>query len=161
MTTKLSKLVLICGLATATLGATNVMAKGGMEHHHGDRQARFLLSERGVEKLALTQAQQDQLKVIFDANKAKREAKRSGNKDDFKAARKAHKEKMAVLLSAAKFDENAAQELLDARTEKGNSIAMEKLKTQHQIWQVLNEEQREKLSEMKKHKRKKGHNKSR
>lgn len=157
MTAKLSKLVLICGLATATLGATNIMAKGGMDHHQGDRQARFLLSERGVEKLALTQAQQTQLKAIFDANKAQREAKRSDAKEDFKAARKAHKEKMTALLSAPNFDENAAQELLDARTAKGDKIAMEKLKTQHQIWQVLNEDQREKLSEMKKRKRKKGH----
>ena len=157
MTTKLSKLVLICGLATATLGATAVVAKGGMERHHGDRQARFLLSDRGVEKLALTEAQQVELKAIFDANKAQREANRKDNKQAAKAARQAYKEKMTVLLSTTNFDENAAQELLDARTAKGNEIAMEKLKTQHQIWQVLNTEQREKLSEMKKHKRKKGH----
>lgn len=157
MTTKLSKLVLICGLATATLGTTAVIAKGGMDRHHGDRQARFLLSDRGVEKLALTAAQQAELKAIFDANKAQREANRKNSKQSAKAARKAYKEKMTVLLSTANFDENAAQEILDARTAKSNKIAMKKLKTQHQIWQVLNVEQREKLAEMKKHKRKKGH----
>ena len=59
----LSKLVLICGLATATLGAGSVLAKGGMHDRQGHSSARFLLSERGAEKLDLTQDQQTKLKA--------------------------------------------------------------------------------------------------
>ena len=61
----LSKLVLICGLSTATLGAGSVLAKGGMHDRQGHSSARFLLSERGAEKLDLTQDQQTKLKAIF------------------------------------------------------------------------------------------------
>ena len=69
ISSKVSKLVLICGLATATLGTGAVIAKEGMDHKPGHsqqhKQARFLLSERGVKKLDLTEQQQTQLKMHF------------------------------------------------------------------------------------------------
>jgi len=148
ITRKLTKLVLICGLATATLGTGVAMAKGGM-HHKGPHEARFLLSERGAEKLDLTQEQQAQLKAAFEAQKEQMKAMR-GDKDARKAEREAFKAKMDVLLAKATFDENAAQELIGSREAKAEKFAMQKLKMEHTVWQILNAEQREKYGKMKK-----------
>lgn len=148
----LSKLVLICGLATATLSAGSVMAKG--HSHKGEHaQVRFLLSERAADKLSLTNEQQTQLKEIYTAQKAQIHALKQANKEARKAMRAAHKEKRDVLFSASTFDENAAKELLANRQVKSEQIGLIKLKTQHQIWQVLNTEQREKLEKMQQRRR--------
>ena len=155
----LSKLVLICGLATATLGAGSALAKGGMHDRQGHSSARFLLSERGAEKLDLTQDQQTKLKAIFEAQKTQMKALRGDDKEARKAMREAHKAKMDALLSAATFDENAAKELLAQRHEKGEEMGLIKLKTQHQVWQVLNAEQQEKFAKMQKRMGKKKHSK--
>lgn len=151
----LSKLVLICGLATATLGAGSVLAKGGMHDRQGHSSARFLLSERGAEKLDLTQDQQTKLKAIFEAQKTQMKALRGDDKEARKVMREAHKAKMDVLLSAATFDENAAKELLSERQSKGEEFALIKLKTQHQVMQLLNAEQKEKFAKIQKRKSKK------
>ncbi|MBQ4832750.1 Spy/CpxP family protein refolding chaperone [Pseudoalteromonas sp. MMG010] len=155
----LSKLVLICGLATAALGAGSVFAKGGM-HGKDHSPARFLLSERGAEKLDLTQEQQDKLTVIFNSQKDKLKALK-GDKETRKAERQAHKAKMDALLSGATFDENAAKELLAERQAKGEQFALIRLQTQYEVMQVLNAEQQEKMAKMKKRKGKKGHKKDR
>ena len=154
---KLSKFVLVCGLAAASVGATSAMAKGHFNRGMNP-QARFLLSERGIDKLQLTEDQQTQLKAIFAQQKTQFEALR-GDKDAMKAARAAHKEKMDALLTAKTFDETAALELIKERQEKGEQFAMLKMKSDHAIWQVLNAEQRESYQEIKKHLRKKGHKK--
>jgi len=157
----LSKLVLICGLATATLGAGSVLAKGGMHDKQGHSQARFLLSERGANKLDLTDEQQTKLKAIFEAQKTQMKALRGGDKEARKEMRETHKAQMDALLSAATFDENAAKELLNARQSKGEEFGLIKLKTQHQVMQVLNAEQQEKFAKMqkrmgKKHRKQRG-----
>ena len=163
ISSKVSKLVLICGLATATLGSGVVMAKEGMQHkptHSFEhKQARFLLSERGIKKLALTEQQQTQLKSIFAEQKAQFKALRGTDKDAMKQARAAYKAQMKALLDMPTFDEAAAKELLAQRQVKGEQFGLINLKTQHQVWQVLNAEQREKYQEIKKYMRKKGHNK--
>lgn len=154
---KLSKFVLVCGLAAASVGTTSAMAKGDFNSGMNP-QARFLLSERGIDKLQLTEEQQTKLKAIFAEQKTQFEALR-GDKDAMKAVRAAHKEKMDVLLSTAKFDENAALELIKARQAKAQHFALLKMQSEHDIWQVLNTEQRESYQEIKKHLRKKGHKK--
>tara|TARA_B100000446_G_scaffold153346_1_gene148763 strand:+ start:130 stop:663 length:534 start_codon:yes stop_codon:yes gene_type:complete len=154
---KLSKFVLVCGLAAASVGTTSATAKGDFNRGMNP-QACFLLSERGIDKLQLTEEQQTKLKAIFAEQKTQFEALR-GDKDAMKAARAAHKEKMDVLLSTAKFDENAALELIKARQAKAQQFALLKMKSEHDIWQVLNTEQRESYQEIKKHLRKKGHKK--
>ena len=143
----LSKLVLICGLTAATLSAGSAFAKGdGYKQEHS--QARFLLSERAADKLALTQGQQTQLKAIFTAQKTQIKALRSQDKNARKAQRQAYKAQMDALLSAPNFDENAAKELLIARQDKKQQLGLIKLKTQHQVMQLLNAEQKEKLAKI-------------
>lgn len=154
---KLSKFVLVCGLAAASVGATSAMAKGDFNRGMNP-QARFLLSERGIDKLQLSEDQQTQLKAIFAEQKSQFAALR-GDKDAMKASRAAHKEKMDALLATKAFDENAALELIKARQEKGQQFAMLKMKSDHAIWQVLNAEQRESYQKIKQHLRKKGHKK--
>lgn len=88
----LSKLVLICGLTAATLSAGSALAKGD-GHKQGHSQARFLLSERAADKLALTEDQQTQLKAIFETQKTQLQALRGANKEARKAIREAYKEK--------------------------------------------------------------------
>jgi len=153
----LSKLVLICGLATATLGAGSVLAKGD-GHKQGHSQARFLLSERSVEKLNLTDEQQTKLKTIFETQKTQMKALKGDEKEERKAMREAHKAKMDALLSAATCDEKAAKEILNERHEKGVEFGLIKLKTQHQVMQVLNAEQKEKFAKMQKRMNKKHRN---
>ena len=110
ISSKVSKLVLICGLATATLGTGAVIAKEGMDHKPGHsqqhKQARFLLSERGVKKLDLTEQQQTQLKSIFDAQKAQFKALRGNDKQAMKQERAAHKAQMQALLDFYKTGVN-------------------------------------------------------
>ena len=149
----LSKLVLICGLATATLGASSVLAKGGMHDKQGHSQARFLLSERGADKLSLTDEQQTKLEAIFEAQKTQMKALRGGDKEARKAQRQAYKAQMDALLSAPNFDENAAKELLTARQDKKQQLGLIKLKTQHQVMQLLNAEQKEKLAKIQQRRR--------
>ncbi len=148
----LSKLVLICGLTVTTLSAGSVFAKGD-GHKQGHSQARFLLSERAADKLALTQEQQTQLKAIFIAQKTQIKALRSQNKDARNAQRQAYKAQMDALLSAPNFDENAAKELLTARQDKKQQLGLIKLKTQHQVMQLLNAEQKEKLAKIEQRRR--------
>ncbi len=143
----LSKLVLICGLTAVTLTTGSVFAKGD-GYKQGHSQARFLLSERAADKLALTQEQQTQLKAIFTAQKTQIKALRSQDKDARQAQRQAYKEQMDALLSAPNFDENAAKELLTARQDKKQQLGLIKLKTQHQVMQLLNAEQKEKLAKI-------------
>lgn len=158
-TNTLAKLVLICGLTAATFGATSVMAKGD-GYHQKHSHARFLLSERGAEKLNLTDDQQTKLKAIFVTQKAQIKALRgAASKETRKAERELHKAKMEALFAAAKFDENAAIELLDERHAKAQQVSLIKLKGQHQIMQVLNTEQKEKLAQIQKHMGKKRHSK--
>jgi protein CpxP len=145
----LSKLVLVCGLATATLGAGSVIAKSD-GHKQGHSQAHFLLSERGANKLDLTDEQQTQLKAIFEAQKAQMQALRGTDKEARKAQHEANRAKKEALLASASFDESAAKELLTQRHQKGEEVGLIKLKTQHQVWQVLNAEQREKFEKMQK-----------
>lgn len=148
----LSKLVLICGLATATLSAGSVMAKG--HSHKGEHaQVRFLLSDRAADKLSLTNEQQTQLKEIYTAQKTQIKVLRSQNKDARKAQRQAYKAQMDTLLSAPNFDENAAKELLTARQDKKQQLGLIKLKTQHQVMQLLNAEQKEKLAKIQQRRR--------
>jgi protein CpxP len=64
------------------------------------------------------------------------------------AQRQAYKEQMDALLSAPNFDENAAKELLTARQDKKQQLGLIKLKTQHQVMQLLNAEQKEKLAKI-------------
>ncbi|MFM9735849.1 hypothetical protein, partial [Streptomyces niveiscabiei] len=84
---------------------------------------------------------QAQLKAAFEAQKEQMKAMR-GDKDARKAEREAFKAKMDVLLAKATFDENAAQELIDSREAKAEKFAMQKLKMEHTVWQILNAEQR-------------------
>ncbi len=153
---RFAKLVIICGLTTAALSAGNVMAKGDGHQHqhahqykHGHAQAHFLLSQRGASKLDLSAEQQAKLKTIFATQKAQLHTLRDANKDVRKAQRAIYKAKMNSLLSSSSFDESAAKELLAQRHKKTEQVGLIKLKTQHQVWQVLNAEQREKLAELK------------
>ena len=144
----LSKFVLICGLATATLGASSALAKGGMYEKQGNPSARFLLSDRAAEKLNLTDEQQAKLSAIFETQKEQMKALKGSNKEARKTQRAEHKAKMDVLLLAPAFDENAAKELLNERNKKHEQFGLIKLKTQHQVMQVLNGEQQEKLAKI-------------
>ncbi|WP_394192612.1 Spy/CpxP family protein refolding chaperone [Pseudoalteromonas atlantica] len=149
ITRKLTKLVLICGLATTALGTGAVMAKGGMHHGKGMPEAGFLLSERGAAKLDLTQQQQAQLKAAFEVQKEQMKAMR-GDKEARTAQRDTFKAQKETLLAKATFDESSAQEIIDLREAKIEKFAMQKLKMEHRVWQILNAEQREKYTKMKK-----------
>ena len=98
---KLSKFVLVCGLAAASVGTTSAMAQGDFNRGMNP-QARFLLSERGIDKLQLTEEQQTKLKAIFAEQKTQFEALR-GDKDAMKAARAAHKEKNGCIIIYSKI----------------------------------------------------------
>ncbi|WP_404342738.1 Spy/CpxP family protein refolding chaperone [Pseudoalteromonas mariniglutinosa] len=156
ITNKCSKWLLVCGLATAALGTSVAMAKDGM--HHSAPEVRFLLSERVVNKLKLTAAQQLKLKAALDAHKAQMQTQRA-DKPTRQAERAAFRAKKEVLLANSSFDESAATELVTLGVEKMQQFAMQKLKMEHTIWQTLNAEQREKYREMQSHFTKKGHKK--
>ena len=148
----LSKLVLVFGLATAMLGAGSVLAKNHEHRHTHQSSTHFLLSKKGANELALTNKQQAKINAIFNAQKAQMKALKRTNKDNRKTLHREYKVNKEILLSATTFDENLAKELLAHRLNRAEKIGLIKLKTEHHIWQVLNAEQREKLTKTQKNK---------
>ena len=132
----------------ATLVFTSLLATGAVwaqppgefrEHHQSG--GHYLLHERVAEKLDLSEAQRESIRQLVEEHRAEY----ASHKDD-KAAYQA-------LLDAPEFDEDAARELIDAKSEQ----RLAQLKLQHQIHQLLTKEQRQLLDKMHKRKKRKHH----
>lgn len=104
------------------------MAHGEM-HGHGDMHGMFA-------GLDLTQAQQAQIKQLLEAQKTARTESRPSKED-----RIAHRNEMHSLITAATFDEAQAKALLSVQQEKRQTQALERMRVQNQIYNLLTPEQ--------------------
>lgn len=126
----------------ALLGGTAAIAN---PYHEGHRDGGPMMMEKMrhmFRGLDLTDEQKTQIRDLMKAHKEERKAQRE-DKDE--AGRAAHHEKMQALMSAERFDEAAAKALLAERQAKGEARALDAMKLQHQIYQLLTPEQKAKF----------------
>ncbi|MCF6435317.1 MULTISPECIES: Spy/CpxP family protein refolding chaperone [Pseudoalteromonas] len=139
VTSTLSTLALTGTLLFASL------AQAGQGHHD----KHFLLTEKAVKKLSLSQDQQDKIAQILEQKKSAMKA--------LKASRAEYKDDFKALMENDYFDEQQAKALIAKSSEAKGEALLAKLKSKHQIRQVLNQEQRDKLQKIAHHKMKKHH----
>lgn len=140
MKKSLPTLVLFTLLATGTAWA---QPPGESREHHP--RGHYLLHERVAGKLDLSDEQRASIRQLVEDHRAEYAPNREARAD--------HKAVYKALLDAPEFDEAAARELLEAKTEQ----RLAHLKLQHQIRQVLTDEQRRQLDKMHKRIKRKHH----
>jgi len=142
----LASLVLSSSLIFTGVMAADHVKKG---NHQGFK------IERLTKKLSLTEAQVISIQALVDEKKANRAEKVKPTKEERKAKKLAMKEKFKAMMEASEFDEAAIRTEMAERTKKHTDRQVGKMRMQHDIYQVLNEEQREKFLKMlaKKHKK--------
>ncbi|WP_167373722.1 Spy/CpxP family protein refolding chaperone [Shewanella bicestrii] len=134
-------------LASSAVFATTVSAEPSQGcdhprsefHKHGDRMGHDGM-HRMFEGLDLTDAQKADIKKLF----AEQRAARSDNRPT-KEERLAHRAEMHALITAANFDEAQAKALMSAQQEKRQAQAIERMKMQNQIYNLLTPEQQAKF----------------
>ncbi|WP_105200184.1 MULTISPECIES: Spy/CpxP family protein refolding chaperone [unclassified Pseudoalteromonas] len=141
---KLNKL-LTAAVISIGLASSVAMAGQGGHHKQGER---GMLSEHMIEQLQLSEQQQTQIKAIMDANKQLK-PQRGSRHEGYKALQ-------ALTNTSESFDEQAAREIIQAQQSKQMERKIAHLKSKHQVWNLLTEEQQQKFAQMKE-KRKKRH----
>ncbi|MBW0296428.1 hypothetical protein B4P00_09285 [Shewanella xiamenensis] len=134
-------------LASSAVFATTVSAEPSQGcdhprsefHKHGDRMGHDGM-HRMFEGLDLTDAQKADIKKLF----AEQRAARSDDRPT-KEERLAHRAEMHALITAANFDEAQAKALMSAQQEKRQAQAIERMKMQNQIYNLLTPEQQAKF----------------
>lgn len=149
MNTKLL-LSLSAAVALLAVSATQpVHAEGKHKERkaHMEKRGPMLLSERVAEKLNLTEAQQNQIKQIFE--QAKSEAK--ADKESLKSLKKQWR-------TLSKEDALDEQSLLDVANQQATlkaKLKVKRLQTNKAVQLVLNEEQQEMIAKWKNKKKRK------
>ncbi|PIW61726.1 MAG: hypothetical protein COW15_07070 [Shewanella sp. CG12_big_fil_rev_8_21_14_0_65_47_15] len=134
-------------LASSAVFATTVNAEPiqgcdhsmGEFHRNGDRMAHDGM-HRMFEGLDLTDAQKADIKQLFAEQRATRSEDRPT-----KEQRLAHRAEMQALITSATFDETQAKAMLSAQQEKRQEHAIERMKVQNQIYNLLTPEQQAKF----------------
>ncbi|WP_181382212.1 Spy/CpxP family protein refolding chaperone [Shewanella sp. BC20] len=134
-------------LASSAVFATTVSAEPGQGcdhprgefHKHGDRMGHDGM-HRMFEGLDLTDAQKADIKKLFAEHRAARSDDRPTKEE-----RLAHRAEMHALITAANFDEAQAKALMSAQQEKRQAQAIERMKMQNQIYNLLTPEQQAKF----------------
>ncbi|WP_105253764.1 Spy/CpxP family protein refolding chaperone [Pseudoalteromonas sp. T1lg75] len=143
---KLNKLLTVA-VISITLASTAALAGQGGHHKHGER---GMLSERMIAHLQLSEQQQTQIKAIMEANKQLK-PQRGSRHESYQALQ-------ALTNTSESFDEQAAREIIQTQQSKQMERKIAHLKTKHQVWNILTEEQQQKFAQMKaKHKERRGH----
>ncbi len=134
-------------LASSALLTTSVYAQGSehCDNHKGECQKKGCRMAHGdmhgmFAGLDLTDAQQAQIKQLLADQKAARSEARPT-----KEARVAHRNEMHSLITAATFDEAQAKALLSAQQEQRQTQALERMRVQNQIYNLLTPEQQTKF----------------
>ncbi|MBS3797437.1 Spy/CpxP family protein refolding chaperone [Pseudoalteromonas sp. BDTF-M6] len=143
---KLNKLLTVAVISIG-LASTAAMAGQGSHHKHGER---GMLSERMITHLQLSEQQQTQIKAIMDANKQLKPQRGSRHES--------HQALQALTNTSDSFDEQAAREIIQAQQSKQLERKIAHLKSRHQVWNILTEEQQQKWARAKvKHQERRGH----
>ncbi|MDB2374645.1 Spy/CpxP family protein refolding chaperone [Psychrosphaera haliotis] len=114
---------------------------------HMEKRGPMLLSERVAEKLDLTEAQQNQIKQIFEQAKSETKA----DKESLKSLKK----QWRTLSKADALDEQSLLEVANQQAALKAKLQVKRLQTEKAVQLVLNEEQQEKIAKWKKKKQRK------
>lgn len=114
--------------------------RGDRMEHDGMHRMFEGLDLTEFEGLDLTDAQKADIKKLF----AEQRAARSDDKPS-KEERSAHRAEMQALITSATFDEAQAKALMSAQQEKRQAQAIERMKMQNQIYNLLTPEQQAKF----------------
>ncbi|NRQ41062.1 Spy/CpxP family protein refolding chaperone [Rheinheimera sp. YQF-2] len=136
---KVSKLIFVLGVITASGLSTVAIADGHKaDGRHEERHMQQMPMQRMLAGLELTDSQQAQIKQLMQQHRQVRRAT-----DEKGETRR----QMRELLAAEQFDETAARLLLEQQQQQVLTQRLAGLKLQHQILQLLTEEQRQQLGE--------------
>ncbi len=132
MKNKLITILLATGLAVTTGAAFagENCQNGGFGKHGG-------MPMKMYKHLDLTKQQDQQLKEILE--------KARPNKAEHRANRQAHMQARQQLIQSENLDENALNQLAEQTAEQVKQRFIKRVKTQHQIWQILTPEQRQEV----------------
>ncbi|MEI5639353.1 MULTISPECIES: Spy/CpxP family protein refolding chaperone [unclassified Pseudoalteromonas] len=137
---KLLTTLALASVLSVGMFSTEVSAKpyGGQLEHS----ARLLLSEKGQQKLDITEEQRTQLRAIFSDYKAAKKALKS---ETSKEERQAHRDAIKALMESEVFDKVQAQLLLEQGQSKKQQWTLLAMEARHKVFHVLSAEQREKI----------------
>ncbi|MFV7770044.1 Spy/CpxP family protein refolding chaperone [Shewanella marisflavi] len=109
--------------------------RGEHRGYHGDMHKMF----RGLE---LTDAQRSQMKELMQSHREAMQASRPSDE-----VRAAHKQQMLDMITSDSFNEADAQAMMAQRSERKAMAAVERMKMQRAIYQMLTPEQQAKFKE--------------
>ncbi|QFU03874.1 periplasmic protein [Pseudoalteromonas sp. THAF3] len=135
-------------LLSLALASSAVFAGQGAHHNHGER---GMFNKRMANYLQLSEQQQSQIEAILDAQKQLQPQR--DQRGDMK------QQLNALTHTNASFDEQAARALIQEQQAKQLERKVARLHTQHQIWNLLTEQQQQKLQELKEKRQSRGHHK--
>ena len=139
--------------AVVALAAVSATQPAHAEGKHKERKAHMekrgpmLLSERVAEKLDLTEAQQSQIKQIFEQAKSETKA----DKESLKSLKK----QWRTLSKADVLDEQSLLEVANQQANLKAKLQVKRLQTEKAVHLVLNEEQQEMIAKWKNKKKRK------
>lgn len=109
--------------------------RGEHRGHHGDMHKMF----RGLD---LTDAQRSQMKEMMQSHREAMQAKRPSDE-----VRAAHKQQMLDMITSDSFNEADLKSMMAQRSELRAQAAVERMKMQREIYQMLTPEQQAKFKE--------------
>ncbi|GIU37993.1 hypothetical protein TUM3794_09640 [Shewanella colwelliana] len=137
------KSALFALMTSAVLLAPTVSAENGSNQGQGYHEMRG--EHRGdmrkmLRGLDLTEQQRTEIKSLMKAHKSERAAQRPSAE-----VRQAHQQQMLDMISSNSFSEADVVNMMDARQEKRQQAAVERVKMQRAIYQLLTPEQQAKF----------------
>lgn len=105
--------------------------------------------KRALARLDLTDSQQQQINQLIQQHHSERGNNADGGIADSKAEYRASHQQLKALMAADQFDEVAARQLLAQRQQAKLEQQLTGMKLRHNIMQLLTEEQRQQLQQMK------------
>lgn len=130
------------------LGSVSVFAaggqKGGDRGDKGGQGCNVEMGDRMFRQLDLTEAQKAEMKTIRNEIKQKGQQR----SPEMRANMQGIKAQEQALVLAADFDEAKAQELAASMVEQRTAMQVERMRNQHRMMNVLNEDQKQQLVEM-------------
>ncbi|KGY13417.1 periplasmic repressor CpxP [Vibrio tubiashii] len=143
------KLVLAAAVLPLALGTASAYAFGGKDGKRGGKGECGGGFDRGVmRQLDLTDAQQEQIKEMRQADKQAMRAAFEENFETRHAEMQAQKAKVQQLVLADNFDQAAANELAKSMVEQQTERKVNMLEKQHQMLSILTPEQKAKFVEL-------------
>ncbi len=132
-------------LATGMVLTTGTAVAGGQQGHHNAKFGKHGgvgMHMKMYKNLDLSKQQQAQIKAILDKAKPV--------KGEHRTNRKAHMQAKRQLIQSANLDEYALNQLAEQTAQQVKQRFIKRVKTQHQIWQILTPQQQQKVLERQK-----------